>query len=218
MTKPILYSFRRCPYAIRTRLALAHNNIDCEVREVELRNKPVSMLQVSSKGTVPVLCLNDGTVIDESVDIMAWAATHGHKMLDRSELAHVLVAENDGPFKSGLDRYKYFDRHPEHSQDYYWSKLHPFLETLDQALVSSQTNSRDVFLMTPESSLLDWAIFPFVRQCYFVAPDRFDALQLPRLNSWLHNQLNAAVFIKLMRKRPFWYAEEDASYPLLEVL
>ena len=72
--------------------------------------------------------------------------------------------------------------------------------------------------MTPESSLLDWAIFPFVRQCYFVAPDRFDALQLPRLNSWLHNQLNAAVFIKLMRKRPFWYAEEDASYPLLEVL
>ena len=199
-------------------MALAYSGLNCVVREVELRNKPQTMLKASSKGTVPVLCLHDGTVIDESIDIMAWAATQDDNTLDGGELAHELVADNDGSFKSGLDRYKYFDRYPTHPQEYYWSELHPFLEKLDQALVPSQANPKNLFLITAESSLLDWAIFPFVRQCYFVAPDRFDALELPNLSNWLHNQLNAPLFIKLMRKHPFWYAQGDISYPLLEVL
>ena len=108
---PVLYSFRRCPYAMRARLALVVSGVRCELREVRLRDKPAAMLAASPKGTVPVLVLPDGRVIDESLDIMRWALSQRdpESWLDRDDPG--LIAENDGPFKHSLDRYKYPDRH-----------------------------------------------------------------------------------------------------------
>ncbi len=219
---PVLYSFRRCPYAIRARLALAHCQVDCEVREVELRNKPVAMLAVSPKATVPVLVLDGGArIIEESLDVMRWAVTQlpssqmntAAHHLDVTELEHDLVQENDHEFKSNLDRYKYFDRYPEQSQDAYWEAIKPFFEKLESSLVIGVEGK--AYLLHPKASLIDWAIFPFVRQCFYVDPQRFDELELPLLMTWLKAGLESDVFRHLMAKHPFWYDSSDTTYSLL---
>ena len=112
-TLPILYSFRRCPYAMRARLAIAYSNIDVELREVDLGNKPQTMLLISAKATVPVLQLENGRVLDESLDIMLWAiqqndAEHWLKAASLAN-AKALIRVNDERFKYNLDRYKYSD-------------------------------------------------------------------------------------------------------------
>ena len=115
---PVLYSFRRCPYAIRARMALAVAGMAVELREVLLRDKPEAMLEVSAKGTVPVLQLPDGWVIDESLEVMDWALTQNdpEDWADTCADTEALIAYCDGPFKGWLDKYKYADRHPEQSQ------------------------------------------------------------------------------------------------------
>jgi hypothetical protein len=178
------------------------------------------MLKASSKGTVPVLCLASGTVIDESIDIMQWAVANSSESFDVSELHNQLVVENDGSFKGDLDRYKYFDRYPEHPQEFYWQQLSGFLYKLDSHLIPvdarQYSTSTAVYLDTQQASLLDWAILPFVRQCYYVSPERFESLGLVKLNTWLTTQLNSDIFVKLMRKKPFWHIETDPTYQLLE--
>ena len=111
MADPVLYSFRRCPYAMRARLALAISGTACELREVKLSNKPDALLAASPKGTVPVLVPQDEAVIDESIDIMRWSLSHSDPegWLERDDKD--LIAASDGPFKHALDRYKYPDRH-----------------------------------------------------------------------------------------------------------
>ena len=123
-TYPILYSFRRCPYAMRARLALAYTGIKVEIREVELKNKPQALRDISPKATVPVLHLPDGKVIDESLDIMHWAlAQHDPaQWLADTKTAKTLITWNDGDFKYQLDRYKYADRHPQHPAEHYRSQ------------------------------------------------------------------------------------------------
>ena len=119
---PILYTFRRCPYAIRARMALAHAGVAVELREVLLKDKPQAMLDASMKGTVPVLVLPDGEVIDESLDVMRWAQAQADAPWRApDDEAQKLIADNDGPFKAWLDKYKYADRHPEHTA--YWLSL-----------------------------------------------------------------------------------------------
>jgi len=120
---PILYSFRRCPYAMRARLAIAYSGIKLELREIVLRNKPEEMLAISPKGTVPVLQLPSGEVIDESIDIMRWALAQ-HDPNDWYSEPYIpaiesLITQNDESFKPWLDRYKYADRYPEQSETYY---------------------------------------------------------------------------------------------------
>ena len=114
---PILYTFRRCPYAIRARMALAYSNITIEIKEIFLQNRPQELFDISPKGTVPVLCLNNSKIIDESLDIMQWALTQNdleNWIGPKINCQNKLIKENDSEFKYWLDRYKYYDRYPEH--------------------------------------------------------------------------------------------------------
>lgn len=204
----ILYSFRRCPYAIRARLALIHGQISCELREVVLKSKPDHLLQISPKGTVPVMMLPDGSVLEESLAIMQWALIN-FAQEDRTgwhvEVAHPLVKENDDAFKYWLDRYKYFDRYPEQSQDYYFDQACDFLIKINQAL----TVSPGKYLAGNGLGFLDAAIFPFVRQFAFVDKPRFDSLAMPNLKQWLDSCLSSELFSVAMFKYKPWQQGED---------
>ncbi len=198
---PILYSFRRCPYAMRARLALNAAGIPCELREVVLRNKPVEMLEASPKGTVPVLVLPDGKVIDESLSIMEWALSRhdpeGWTDLPREDWREV-VQTIDGPFKHNLDRYKYPNRYE--GVDGREHRKHG-LEILER--MNSTIRSRG-HLAGRSESLADMAAFPFVRQ--FANTDRawFDRLELPALQDWLARHLESHRFAQIMEKHAAW--------------
>ncbi|MGV8991379.1 MAG: glutathione S-transferase [Thiobacillus sp.] len=201
---PILYSFRRCPYAIRARLALHASATPYELREIQFRDKPAAMLAASPKGSVPVLVLPDGQVIDESWGIMQWAlkqhdpdnwlGDNGHHI----EVAAALVNINDGSFKAALDRYKYADRHPEHPQSHYRAEAEPFLQQLEHRL---QTNT---FLSGDRPSIADAAVLPFVRQFAGVDPAWFDQSSYPKLRNWSKALINSARFTAVMLKHPVW--------------
>lgn len=202
---PILYSFRRCPYAIRARLALAVSCVKVEWREILLRDKPALMLEKSPKGTVPVLDLG-ADVIDESYDVMLWALAKNDPegWLDSYDAA--LIAENDGPFKSALDRFKYYTRHPEGTKDNAADEANRFLETLESRLNSTR------FLGGDTRNLTDMAIFPFIRQ--FANADRayFDNLPYPALQSWLETHIHAPLFQYVFQKRPVWHVGDAIHY------
>lgn len=194
---PILYSFRRCPYAMRTRMALAVSGTRCELREVALRAKPAAMLEASPKGTVPVLVLPDGGVLDESLDIMRWALARSDPegWLERDDPA--LVAANDGPFKHDLDRYKYPEKHGADPLVHRQRAL-AFLRELEARL------SRSDQLAGSIRGLADAAIVPFVRQ--FAAVDRswFGREQLPRVQAWLDAHLRSSLLAATMAKATPW--------------
>ena len=175
---PILYSFRRCPFAMRARLALAVSGARYEGREIILRAKPAALLAASAKGTVPVLVLPEGEIIDQSLDIMRWALAKcdPEGWLERDDPS--LIGANDGPFKHDLDRYKYPDRHDADALAHREHGL-TFLRDLDSRLAISS------FLGGPVRGLTDAAIMPFVRQFAAVDPDWFAAQPLPHLHSWL---------------------------------
>lgn len=204
MTHPILYSFRRCPYAMRARLALHVSSVVVEVREVSLRNKPESMLIASPKGSVPVLVLPDGQVIDESWDIMQWALRQHDPAnwlgKDNAYLngATPLLNENDSTFKAALDRYKYFERYPEHPQNFYRAQGEHFLQQLENRLRATS------YLLNGSLSIADAAIFPFVRQFAEVDQDWFAQSPYPALRLWLDNFLNSNAFAAVMKKYPVW--------------
>lgn len=207
--RPILYSFRRCPYAMRARMAIYKSGVQCELREVILKNKPQAMLDISPKGTVPVLQLADG-VIDESIDIMRWALSL-NKSTDNtvSELDHELVVNNDGPFKQSLDRYKYFERYPEASQQRYFEQANLTLLNLESSLIENE--SGHYFLLSDESSAIDLAIFPFIRQLAFVDKPFFDQLMLPKLQSWLAWHIKSDLFNGIMLKHSAWSQEQTET-------
>ncbi|MDP3210209.1 glutathione S-transferase [Methylotenera sp.] len=197
MTLPILYSYRRCPYAMRARMALKYAGIAIEIREISLRDKPAHLLEVSPKATVPVLVLLDGAVLEQSLDIMHWALQQ-HDMdgwlLADSEQTQQLIAENDTSFKQALDRYKYAIRFPEQSMEDYRSQGEAFLAKLEQRL--TQTN----FLMGEQVSLADIAIFPFIRQFSAVDADWFASTPYVRLKAWLSLLVESELFNSIMGK------------------
>ncbi|MEO7814086.1 MAG: glutathione S-transferase [Sphingomicrobium sp.] len=187
---PILYSFRRCPYAMRARLALAVSGTRVELREVKLSAKPDAMLAASPKGTVPVLVLPDGAVIDESLDIMRWALTSNDPegWLERDHAA--LIAANDGPFKHALDRYKYPERYG----------VEPLAH---RALGLNFLRETDAWASTPTArGMTDAAIIPFVRQFAAVDPRWFAAQPLPQLHAWLDDYLGSDLFAAIMQREP----------------
>lgn len=200
--RPILYSFRRCPYAIRARMALAYAGVSFELREVVLREKPPMMLAVSAKGTVPVLLLPDGRVIDESIDVMDWALDQNDPLQWRRESladkAAVLVSENDIGFKAHLDHYKYADRFPEQSPLHYRSEAEKFLQTLEQNLGGHR------FLLGDQLTFADVAIFPFVRQFAFVDKAWFDKSAYQHTRRWLQWFLDSSLFLDVMGKFSAW--------------
>lgn len=202
MALPILYSFRRCPYAMRARMGLKLAGIDWEHREVDLKNKPQAMLDISPKGTVPVLLLEDGTVIDESLDVLIWALEPTRKAgvhsLEREEMLG-LIHENDTDFKSNLDRYKYPTRFSDVTDpEYHKDKAVKFLESLDEHLKQSK------YLFSEEITFADIAIFPFIRQFSRVNEEWFTSLPLLALKRWLGELVQSALFKSIMEKFPVW--------------
>ena len=199
---PILYSFRRCPYAMRARWALLEAGLLVQWREIALKQKPAELLQVSPKGTVPVLVLRDGTVIDESLAVMKWALDQADpRRLQEAGDASALVNENDGPFKHHLDRFKYTDRYPGELQDTHRAAGLAILRSWNQRVA---TNG---WLLSDELSLADAALWPFVRQWRTADPQGFDADDsLQELRQWLNRFLEDPRFERLMQRADPWNA------------
>lgn len=200
---PILYSFRRCPYAIRARLALAVSGTRYELREVDLRTKPAEMLAASAKATVPVLALPDGEVIDESLNIMRWALRRRdpETWLEREDAE--LITVNDGPFKDDLDGYKYPDRHKGDPIAHRERAL-TFLYEIEDRLSNSGQLGGSVRGFT------DAAIMPFVRQFAAVNREWFALQPLHHLHSWLGAHLQSGLFNSIMVPLSVW---SPGKYP-----
>jgi glutathione S-transferase len=207
---PVLYSFRRCPYAMRARLALASSGLAYELREVVLRSKPVELLAASPKGTVPVLVLPGGEVIDESLDVMLWALRQhdpdGWLAGDVDGML-ALIAANDGTFKQHLDRYKYPNRYTtEHSGDAQrFGESHraagaEWLNSLQHRLHEQN------FLFGDRASLADMAVLPFVRQFAHTDAAWFAAQPWPQLAAWLARFEAGALYQSVMDKHAPWLA------------
>ena len=176
----LLYSFRRCPYAMRARMGLIMSGVSFEIFEVSLKDKPQALLNISSKATVPVLHCVDGKVIDESLEIIKWACG--------DDFNHQLVLENDGDFKSALDRYKYPNRYEGEDCTGARDVCEQFFKKLD-GVVKSDTQT-----------LTDICIFPFIRQCANVDRQWFDALPYQNLQKWLQANIDSPLFQKIFDK------------------
>lgn len=207
-----LYSFRRCPYAMRARLGLLFADLPVELREITLKNKPAKMLAISPKGTVPVLQLADGVVIEESRDIMEWALEQQdpQELLNPKTLhqGNTLIEQNDQEFKHWLDRYKYADRHLEMTQTEYRQKGEAFLQILEALL------TKNTYLLGDSMTIADIGIMPFVRQFAHVDRDVFYSLPYPKLQIWLKNWLAHPLFIQAMTKfQPWQDGDEPVIFP-----
>ncbi len=196
-----LYSFRRCPYAMRARLALRYAGVPMRIVEVSLKAKPAEMLALSAKGTVPVLALED-RVIDESLEIMHWAlAQHDPEdwrlTADPTAQAQMaaLIAENDQVFKVHLNRYKYAERYPEAPMEHYRTQGEAFLARLDSLLQQRR------YLLAAHPSLADMALLPFVRQFAHVDREWFAQTPYRSLQEWLQEQLESELFLAVMAKQ-----------------
>lgn len=179
-----LYSFRRCPYAMRARMALVRGGVLFEIIEVDFKNKPQEMLAVSPKGTVPVMVIADGTVIDESLEIVKWACPE-----EWNDVSHDLIAENDGVFKRALDRYKYPTRYPDEDCGGARDQGELFLKKLDEIVSVNDLNLQDICL------------FPFIRQFANVDREWFDALLYKNTKTWLEHCIKSDVFKQVMDKK-----------------
>jgi glutathione S-transferase len=201
--RPVLYSFRRCPYAMRARMAIAVSKVQVKLREVVLRDKPPEMIAVSPKGTVPVLVVGDGHVVDESLDIMRWALAQNDPA---NWLAHDdagMIAANDGPFKQALDRYKYPHRYGLADSLEHREAARDHLSGLNDILATQP------YLGGNAPAFTDIALFPFVRQ--FAATDQlwFDALLQSALQAWLNGLLASDLFGQIMTRYHKWTTDAD---------
>ncbi len=202
MSLPVLYSFRRCPYAMRARMALWVAGVTVELREVKLAAKPPALLAASPKGTVPVLVLTDGTVIDQSLDIMRWAlGQHDPEFWLAGEDA-ALIAANDGPFKHHLDRAKYPGRYEEEDGTDHRAAGLAMLAPIEARLAEAR------YLCGETRSLTDIALLPFIRQFAAIDPAWFAAQPLPHLQGWLEGLIVSDLFAAVMPKFAPW-AEGD---------
>ena len=189
---PILYSFRRCPYAMRARMSIVRTGYICEHREVILRDRPKHMMEISPKGTVPVLLLPNGNVIEESLEIMQHVLSWD---LSAAELHW--VDRNDNEFKFHLDRYKYPNRYEN-------------VDSLEQrSMAKAYLDDLDKYLSDEISSSLNDALFPFVRQFANHDRDWFDAQNWENLHLWLADNLSSDEFTLCMKKYPQWHEGDD---------
>ncbi len=195
--KPFLFSYRRCPYAMRARMALLINGIDFDVYEISLRDKPKEMLELSPKGTVPVLIYKD-LILDESLDIMSWAKENNNESFKiNSEdytLEKKIIEINDGEFKENLDLYKYTSHHESELKKRYREDCEEFIKTIDLRL-----NNQD-YLLSNNLGYLDIAIFPFIRQFLNVDLDWFEKSSYENLKKWIKKIGGSKLFIEIMQK------------------
>ncbi|MDO6618174.1 glutathione S-transferase [Shewanella sp. 6_MG-2023] len=218
MSCAILYTFRRCPYAMRARIGLHLSSLNPELREIELRNKPADMLKVSPKGTIPVLVLADiqkynPKVLDESLDIFKFSLNQypslKNEYLCNDDYANLLssitdkaalelIDLNDNQFKSWLDKYKYADRHLDYPEVHYRNKACEFIDILEYKLALNRQ------LLSESPSMADYAIFPFVRQFAHVNKPWFQQSRYTNVKQWLHDHLESELFKAVMTKHPLW--------------
>ena len=204
MTQPILYSFIRCPYAIRARMALLNSHIAFILREVDLKNKPQELLTVSPKGTVPVLIKPDGNIIDESVDIVRHVFSHDKSLINThcSDILPSLMEQLQNDVIPALTHYKYPDRYPDADIEADAHCLQQYLGHLETTLAKPKTTG------TSTLSEAEIMIFPFVRQYYKVNMEAFDQLPLSQLQNWLHQIIDSTLFQKVMTKVEPWHSEQ----------
>ncbi|AVD84142.1 glutathione S-transferase [Pseudomonas sp. SWI6] len=196
----ILYSFRRCPWAMRARLALRYAGCDVQVCEVAMKDKPAELLALSPKGTVPVLDTGSA-VLEESLDIMRWALQQ-HDPQDwqlrgdpaAARQAEGLIERNDREFKAQVNLYKYAERHPQHSRQHYRQQAEPWLAELEQLLQARP------YLLADHPSLADAALLPLMRQFAGVEPQWFAEAAYPRVRSWLEGWLASDLFKAVMAR------------------
>lgn len=197
---PTLYTFRRCPYAIRARMALFYSKIPFYKHEVDLKNKPASMLDVSPKGTVPVLVLPDNQILEESLDIMLYALKQNDPLqwlwqsTREQETAKQLIENNDNEFKFHLDRYKYPKRYENCEMEHHKNEVRKYFIKYDNILQKSAN------LLSERTTIADIAIFPFIRQAVNTNKDWFASLELTNINQWLSGHLNSELFTQVMQK------------------
>ena len=206
-TVPFLYSFRRCPYAMRARMALKISGLKIELREILLKDKPECMLKFSNKGTVPVLVVDNKDVIDESYDIMLWALNKNDpdNWLIDFEQSNEIIKECDFKFKPILDSYKYNDQNKE-LQNKSREDSFEFLNKIENRLLESK------YLYADEITLADIAIFPFIRQYAFVDINWFKQSEFKAINTWLNELINSDLFESIMQKNKPYNEENDTIY------
>ena len=212
MKHNILYSFRRCPYAIRARWALLNTNQVVELREVELKNKPIELIQISKKATVPVLKTSLNKVIDESLEIMIWSIKRSnmHKLFgdnnnEKSKEIFSLIETNDKVFKYHLDRFKYASRFNIEESETHRSEAMKILLSLNNRLKEFATKGEPLFLVDAKETLADWAIWPFVRQFRIADIEKFDQdNEIKYLRSWLNYFFAHNKYPMVMKKNKPW--------------
>ena len=208
MTEGLLYTFRRCPYAMRARIALAAAEFEPEVREIVLARKPESFLALSPKGTVPVMRTREGRVLEESMDIVYMALeTHDPRgwmatARQYGSVADELIANNDGPFKRHLDRYKYTTRYDDADRDSEYREACACLQPLEDRVASHG------HLLADAESVADVTIWPFVRQFANVEPDKF-AARFPGLERWRQQWQVDPLVTAIMKKVPEWQPDAE---------
>ena len=220
MKHNILYSFRRCPYAIRARWALLNTNQVVELREVELKNKPIELIQISKKATVPVLKTSLNKVIDESLEIMIWSIKRsnmhelfGDKNNDISKEIFSLIEINDNSFKYHLDRFKYASRFNIKESETHHSEAMEILLSLNKRLKVFSNEGKSLFLVDAKESLADWAIWPFVRQFRIADIKKFDQNnEIQYLRCWLNYFFTHEKYPIVMKKNEPWSKKNDPLF------
>tara|TARA_B100001250_G_scaffold182315_1_gene156874 strand:- start:195 stop:1007 length:813 start_codon:yes stop_codon:yes gene_type:complete len=212
MKHNILYSFRRCPYAIRARWALLNTNQVVELREVDLKNKPIELIEISKKATVPVLKTSSNKVIDESIDIMIWSIKRskmnvllGDDNNERSQEIFNLIERNDKIFKYHLDRFKYASRFNYQYENMHRDACIEILLSLNKRLKFYSNKGKPLFLVDKKETLADWAIWPFIRQFRIADINSFDHNpEIQFLRSWLNYFLDNKRYPIVMKKNKNW--------------
>lgn len=208
----ILYSFKRCPYAMRARMVLCLTDIQCELREVSLKNKPSSMLDISPKGTVPVLLLDNGKVIDESLDVIDWALEQNNvfdaNLVDHQEIfTDKTIKLFDGDFKFNLDRYKYSTRYNDVDENIHRESCLKILKELDKLFVGP------AWFFGDDVNKLDISILPFIRQFRLANCEWFDGQEeIKNIKYWLDTFLESDLLKNIMTVYEPWKELDDPLY------
>ena len=215
MKTDILYSFRRCPYAIRVRWALLICEIKLEIREVDLKNKPLEFIKNSTTKTVPILLKKNNEVIEESIDIIIWALSESKKeniknlYIPNSKEEEILeiISENDTGFKYHLDRFKYSARFNKSEEDYHFIEARKFIKQWNKKLINSK------WLIGDKPSIADWCIWPFVRQFKIACESQKKTNYFDNsIKDWLNYFEKHLYFDKLMHKYDPWNPSSKKEY------